>query len=486
MGRLFLIVDDEPLVRDDILFTLSGGGLDCELLEAENGEKALEIALARRPDVLMIDIQMPRMNGLQVMEQLAAAGWRGVSIVISGYDDFRYAQQALKLGAMDYLLKPIDEEALLRVARRAVARVDEERSRREHAERGRRERMALWVESVYHRAVRGHDLSALRGELSPVGEPGERAWAERALGVGLVHVGAIGGRYTREEAGDHLLDVLKRLVEGVGGYAFQHHALGSRLVALAPAKCGEDARRALYAVAEELFSIAALSRKPLPDAYFAAAWGERADQLPALSAQCEDALCGRFSSPPGLLREASEARHAGRFCAPSPGEMLPAFEAFKRLAEGGGAPETIGRAALSLILPPGQRPCAAHAQAMFRMAASLVVGARFAERARARMRLADVPPQDMLDYLDSPDEVRAFFEELASGADGPAVSDPCGNVGDVVDKVRAWIDVGYGQPITLAEMGKRFFINQNYLSGAFKEAVGVKFIDYLTERRMEE
>jgi hypothetical protein len=224
----------------------------------------------------------------------------------------------------------------------------------------------------------------------------------------------------------------------------------------------------IFRLADELFDIVALSKRPISCSYFAAAWGGRFDDLPALSAQCEDVLCVRFSADrPGLMRGASEARHASPFRAPSPSEVLPAFDAFKRLAEGGGNPEAVGRAALKLILPPGPTPCAAHMEAMFRMAAALVVNARFAECARARMKLADVAPQDMLNYLDGPDEICAFFAGLASGTGESGPRADC--VSQIVEKVRAWIDVGYDQPITLADMGKRFFINQNYLSGAFKE-----------------
>ncbi len=74
--------------------------------EAEDGDEALRLIDETNPDIILIDIRMPGANGLEIIEALSASNRSIKSIVVSGYDDFTYAQQALKAGASDYLLKP--------------------------------------------------------------------------------------------------------------------------------------------------------------------------------------------------------------------------------------------------------------------------------------------------------------------------------------------------------------------------------------------
>ncbi len=112
-----LIVDDEPLMRRGIksLVNLSDLGIDV-VLEASNGEEALACVDAVEPDFALLDINMPKMDGLTCAKALKAR-YPEVSIaMITGYDYFEYVRSALRAGVDDYLLKPITKkevEALL-------------------------------------------------------------------------------------------------------------------------------------------------------------------------------------------------------------------------------------------------------------------------------------------------------------------------------------------------------------------------------------
>lgn len=98
---------------------LSAGGLpiflkkdpDIQVVaQAEDGEMALEQAMEYHPDLLFVDINMPFLNGLDFIEKLKTVQPDALILVITGYDDFKYAQKALRLGVFDYLLKPIMED----------------------------------------------------------------------------------------------------------------------------------------------------------------------------------------------------------------------------------------------------------------------------------------------------------------------------------------------------------------------------------------
>ena len=84
-----------------------------QFLFAENGMEALELAYSSQPDLIITDIRMFKMTGLDFIEQLRKSDIKSKVIIISGYSNFDYAQKACRMGVMDYLLKPIDKQRLL-------------------------------------------------------------------------------------------------------------------------------------------------------------------------------------------------------------------------------------------------------------------------------------------------------------------------------------------------------------------------------------
>jgi two-component system, response regulator YesN len=119
-----LIVDDEEWVREVVRLSVAWGEVGCRLPRLfDSGREALEEARRLRPAVILLDIQMPGMTGLDFLEYHRRAFPDSKVIVVSGYSQFEYAQRALRCGAYDYLLKPIDEEHLTRVVERAVEEI---------------------------------------------------------------------------------------------------------------------------------------------------------------------------------------------------------------------------------------------------------------------------------------------------------------------------------------------------------------------------
>ena len=110
-----LIVDDELWLRKRLIKTIDWKSLGIsKVLEADNGEEALSISIAEEPDIIISDINMPLLSGIDLMRSLNESALYPQMIMISGYDRFEYVQSALKLGATDYLLKPIDEKELIK------------------------------------------------------------------------------------------------------------------------------------------------------------------------------------------------------------------------------------------------------------------------------------------------------------------------------------------------------------------------------------
>ena len=106
-----LLVDDEIMIREGFKRLFDWEGHDCEVVgEAADGMEALARIDTLCPDIVIMDINIPIMNGLKVI-QLSRIKHPGIAfVIVSGYDDFSYCQQALRLQITDYILKPVDYE----------------------------------------------------------------------------------------------------------------------------------------------------------------------------------------------------------------------------------------------------------------------------------------------------------------------------------------------------------------------------------------
>lgn len=119
-----LIVDDETIIRDGLKSIISRMDFPkFELYEADNGISALEAVEQICPDLILLDIRMPCMDGLEFMQHYVQMHYAGKIIVLSGYGEFEYTREALRCGAIDYLLKPIKRDTLCRTLEKAAQKI---------------------------------------------------------------------------------------------------------------------------------------------------------------------------------------------------------------------------------------------------------------------------------------------------------------------------------------------------------------------------
>lgn len=127
MYRVYL-ADDNDLFRESLIKTISWEKIDCTLIgDARDGDTAGREILELKPDIVLMDIRMPGMSGLEIAALLKTNGFRGRVIIITGYNDFSYAQKGIRIGVFDFLLKPIDESELENVIVRACRDIEQER-----------------------------------------------------------------------------------------------------------------------------------------------------------------------------------------------------------------------------------------------------------------------------------------------------------------------------------------------------------------------
>lgn len=118
-----IIAEDEEIIRRGLISTLDWSAMNAVVVgDAADGAEAWQLVHDKKPDVVLTDIRMPRLSGLALAEKLQAEGNPVHIIFLTSYADFSYAQQAVRLGARDYLLKPVDESELCKVLQRIAAK----------------------------------------------------------------------------------------------------------------------------------------------------------------------------------------------------------------------------------------------------------------------------------------------------------------------------------------------------------------------------
>ncbi len=120
-----IIVDDEETVRNGINMETAWADLDMLVVAScDNGQSAYEAVLKFQPDIIVSDIRMPVMDGIELLTRLREDGNEAFVIFLTAYSDFSYAQSALKLSAVDYLLKPFEDGALEASLKKVKAKLE--------------------------------------------------------------------------------------------------------------------------------------------------------------------------------------------------------------------------------------------------------------------------------------------------------------------------------------------------------------------------
>ncbi|MBW4081004.1 response regulator [Paenibacillus sp. S150] len=111
------VADDEQKIRESIISKIKADIPYAHVFDAGFGREALQNIVLVRPDLVFIDIRMPELDGLEILQQLKQTGHLFRVVIVTGFSDFEYTQRALRLGAMDYLLKPVNRTQLQNIVR---------------------------------------------------------------------------------------------------------------------------------------------------------------------------------------------------------------------------------------------------------------------------------------------------------------------------------------------------------------------------------
>lgn len=153
-----LIVDDEKIERNGIRLLLGRQGRALDIAEAVNGREALEWLSENRADILLTDVKMPLMNGIELLEQVSGLYPEMKKLIFSGYGEFEYAQQAMRYGVEEYILKPVDPEEF----RKAMDKLFDALDREREAEERKAAEGNFFRKYVLNAVINGTDMEGLK------------------------------------------------------------------------------------------------------------------------------------------------------------------------------------------------------------------------------------------------------------------------------------------------------------------------------------
>ncbi|NLK76395.1 MAG: response regulator [Clostridiales bacterium] len=131
-----LIVDDEKIERRGIQFLLKQIDVEWDIEEAANGRDALERLKQKRFDIMLTDVKMPFMDGLQLIEEAVKVDPEMKTVIFSGYGEFEYARKALSFRVVDYMLKPVEPEAFEKLIKKIISQMESRQRTKKITEKG--------------------------------------------------------------------------------------------------------------------------------------------------------------------------------------------------------------------------------------------------------------------------------------------------------------------------------------------------------------
>ncbi|WP_130837570.1 helix-turn-helix domain-containing protein [Lachnoclostridium sp. Marseille-P6806] len=485
-----LIADDEGIAIDSLTFIIHKAyGSKCELRSAKTGRGVIETAESFRPDIAVMDIQMPGIGGIEAMKEIRRFCPDTVFIVLTAYDKFDYAKEAIELGVYKYLTKPLDRDVFVDTMNGAMAQIDREKERRSNTLRTweKLETVIPLIESglvcsLLLQESYGPEIDQYRSLLDIRESSGfmlliECGESEEAAGSAspAPMANPIG-------TGIRIQNCCTRIREIVKDYSLRSvvgQIMANKIPVFIPHSAGE------------------------PD------YSERVrfiEQLRQMIQQLEDKTGARFRigigtvKPIGEMRssyqEALRSLHSGTEAVSHADDLPVACEyeknypielentLFDQLRRGliAEAEESAER-----FFAWMQSTHAGQENSIRLKALEFVLWGEhlaFEDGGMGLYRFTD--RQDYLDIARSspPDELRRWFVEKLTEAAAKIAGKTSDRTGSLVGRAKDYIDAHYHCDISLDDVSRELDISPYYFSKLFKEGAGLTFIEYLTTLRM--
>ncbi|MBR6483677.1 MAG: response regulator [Clostridiales bacterium] len=479
-----MLADDEGIVIDSLKFILEKNFTEnFEIESAKTGRSVIELAESFRPDIAFMDIQMPGINGIDAMREIRKTNPKTVFIVLSAYDKFDYAKEAINLGVLEYVNKPFDKDKIRNVMTKAMAEVDKERQlRKEELDiKERFETITPIIENGLIQDLLSHEYfqENIDNYMSLLGITEKFGYMMVIVSgkeqVGNYMKGAVPASIKTQENFNEIRLIIEDYFKSVIG-----SVMGNKLPVLVPceneelsyakrSEIVEQARKMSHKLDDRLgisFRIGIGSVRPIramADSYSEALAclvnsAERVAHTDDVRAGCEY----EDDYPTNYEKDLFAAVQTGDIRTAEV-EATRFFDWMKNSS--GGSLSDIRLKTLEFVLRAEQ-----------------VAYSKGGHVYRFKGRSDYLPEVCAIESLDQLGLWFIKHIETAVTMVNSSNSDP---QSDAVAKAKEYIDTHYSQDLSLEGMSRQTDISPYYFSKLFKNKTGVTFIDYLTNLRIE-
>ncbi|WJH35922.1 response regulator transcription factor [Paenibacillus sp. CC-CFT747] len=488
-----VLVDDDRQALQGMQRMIPWRELNLEPVgEAMDGEEGLRLIREHAPDIVITDIYMPVMNGLDMIEQLRREDFAGRIIILSGYADFEYARQALRLSVDDYLSKPVTLQTIREVLEKAIAEL-EAASRQRLEEHELRQKLMLyepfvaneWLKAVVTGCGKGPEA----GEPPPGEGPDWGASRFLVLAVEMIRGDRMEGWSARDwnlvrfAIGNISRELAREL--GVGAHFLELHSHHMALLLdVSRAVSDERFRELALRLAERLIASAETYlriRLQIGAGLGKRDWRRIADSTEEAFLALEDKRC----SPDTTLRVYCAKQREDR-------EEETGFRPVRFYQEMAEAVRQLSEVQAEAALDRFFSELSA------RKAVSAAELRHIGEELWAILKYTLYDSGLGLDEAFADPDVLRELQEVSLAEELKAwalakVKDVCDRFSrtdnlkhkQAVDFMVRYIHEHYAEDIRLSDLAEKVYLSRNYLSNIFRDATGETFNDYLTRVRME-
>ena len=479
-----MIADDEGIVIDSMTLLLKKEfGEEISIESARSGRNVIELAESFRPDIALMDIHMPGINGIDAMREIRRSNDRIVFIVISAYDKFDYARDAIALGVLEYLNKPVASDRLLSVIKKAMTVIDNERAKRSSdlLVREKLETVIPVLESglIYNLLTREHFKEDIDNYKNLIGIETDHGYM-MALVFGQEQednhmTNPAGIAVKLQEHNAVIRETVKGLFPGIVG-----SFIANKLPILIPSDSGEpdyNERLMMHEKAQLLLD----KLKSATGISARAGFGTVHPISKALSSYNEALESLILTNTKVAMTQDLPVRvgYEENYPVETEHEL---FECVQR-GDTEGTILAAGRFYDWMTETYGSYPMDIKLKVMeFVLWAEHLAYHKSGNTYEFRSRESYLPT---LLSLEDFSQIKAWFLDKLTGACAWVTGRKERQTDSVIDKAKKFIEENYGQDISLDEVSRSVDISPFYFSKIFKEGTGSTFIEYLTNVRIQ-
>lgn len=477
-----LVIDDEYWIRYKLVhqFDWARFGI-LTILEAANGEAATEVMKRERVDVILTDMDMPFMNGETLIGWVQANYPETFILVLSGYSDFSMVRSAMVGGALDYLLKPVQEKELYAALERIRDRISvreleqaQKQQLRMSAERGREQQRDLWMSRVISGEMDKEDLPAPTDIMEP---------------YRIVDISVAGMRYAHDDNAAEQRSKRERVLKNIVSQELNLHKSHVFLNVNACYECvalinaehlEEDFSARLKSLHQRLAEERWILRSFIACGPACAKWEALAQNYQSLQRLCSAMPVRRESHCLATEQDLSEKRASvRRLTDHALGQITRAIQtgngdvAADILEDTFNVERMVYEGWLYYELSSAAQDCARLIIATYeRMGASI-------DNLNALWNIRFAIEEALKRY--DAVEAAGLLTQMVQAAEPP---DGKAEEMSLIDEIRAYVDDHYTESLTLSLLAERFHVSTSYLSRSFKKKTNQNLISYITDLRM--